>query len=884
MMHQVFSFPGKLFHKARHALRAPLNLLLLLALVMLIPSAFGESEPLPYFPGEPAWNPDIPSPASFFGFEVGDRHLYHHELVRYLHALAESSERVAVWQFAESHGGRPQILLAISSPENIARRSEIREAQTQLRDPDRHDSPVLVERPLVLWFNHGVHGDEPSATNVVPLLAYALAADRSEEMTELLERNFILIEPCVNPDGLDRFAAWTNDHRGRTHPASPVHREHVQPWVTGRLNYYWFDLNRDYFSLVDPAMEARVREYYRWLPNLLLDYHEMGSQRTYFFQPGVPGRDHPGIPSAVRSLTQRIANGNAAALDEIGVPYFTREIFDDYFVGKASTFGDFHGGIGILYEQGSSRGMRQETPHGLLTFRETIRNQLRTCLATLRTADQHREAFLRYQETFYASALDEAASDSRAGYLVAAPHDRARIGRFLELMRAHRFPVERVVEGAVDVGGAGFVESEAFFLPLDHAAYRYQNALFALRTDFDVEIHYDITAWSLPLAFNLQFDEVSRADVAQLRRSPLGPEEEIFPPYPNPEIDAETVAIVLDWRGYHAPSTLYQLLQHDIPAYRADLPFTIQIGEETVAFPAGSVLLRPHFSETEDVLRKAAAILREASPMHVRWYPINSYAVEEGIDLGSPSLQRLTQPKILLLGGRGVQSNAAGELWHLFDERWEIPVSIVETHRLHSVNLADFTHIVVPQTTGNVSMQLSDQARESLRTWLRERGGVLLLTGNAVHGFSEIEVGGFPRKTFSPEESNETVRYAERQAFNARHQVRGVILKTLPDPTHPLSFGLTGEFLPVLRHHRTAVEPDSIAWRSPIRYAHQDELLLAGQLSSEVQDFLAESAAVSVRREGRGTVIAILDNPAFRGHWYGGNRVLANAIFFSQGL
>ncbi len=832
-----------------------------------------------YFPDPPAWEDAVPRPAGHLGFEIGSRHLYHHELTGYLEVLAEASDRVQMTRFGESYGGRPLVLMAISAPENLARLDSLKNVQADLRDPDRHADDRLLERPLVLWYNHGVHGNEPSASNVVPLFAYYLAASREAELAQLLERTVVLIDPAVNPDGFDRFAHWSNDNRGRTHVSDRRHREHSEPWITGRLNYYWFDLNRDYLPLVEPGMRERVVRYYDWLPNLLLDYHEMSIDNSYFFQPGVPDRNHPHIPETVHDLTAQIAEANAHVLDGQGIPYFTREVFDDFYMGKASTFGDMHGGVGILFEQSSSRGMLQETRDGVLHFWETIRNQLRTCIGTLYAADQKREAFLRYQERFYRDALEEASGSETGGHLIAADEDPARIASFLELLRAHRITFARLRgDRPVVAGGIGFAPGETFFVPVDQPAFRYMRTLFERPTEFPSDVFYDITAWTMPLAYNLKHAEVPRPQVETLELEPVASDDEL--PLYGRAPAAGAIAYAVDWRGYFAPKLLHRLLEEEVTVYYAKRPFDLATPEGSVPLPQGSLLIRP--VGQEDRMEAVHRMLsRAASADRVRAYSAVSFLTREGIDLGSPSFERVKQPAVLLLGGSGISATAAGETWHLLDYRMEIPATIVEPDRLERIDLSRYTHIVVPGRSGGVFAQ--PKSSEAILRWV-EGGGVLVLTERAALELVAAGWSGFENLDDPPDPDRAQVGYADQRDQRAKHQVRGTILRTTYDPTHPLAFGLNGPDLPVFRTHAGGFERQSNPWRTPFRYAAGDALVMSGFLSPENRERLENTAAVPVHRQGRGVIIAILDNPAFRGHWYGANRILLNALFFGPDI
>ena len=350
-----------------------------------------KSRPTSFWPTAVEWDKSIPNPKSHFGFDVGFRHLEHGQVVSYLQALAEASARVSLRQYGHTHGGRPLLLLTITSKKNRNRLDEIQRKSRRLTKANGENIET-EDLPAVINMGYGVHGDEPSATNCAPLVAYYLAAAQGEEIERILENCVILLDPCLNPDGFNRFATWANRYRGRVLNPDPQHAEHNQQWPPGRTNYYWFDLNRDWLPLVHPESRSRMRWYHKWKPNVVLDYHEMGTNSTYFFQPGIPQRTNPLTPQKNVDLTNKFGEYHARALDERGSLYYTQETFDDFYMGKGSTYPDLHGAVGILFEQASSRGHVQENQDGLLTFYDTIANHFATSLSSLKaTVDLRKE-------------------------------------------------------------------------------------------------------------------------------------------------------------------------------------------------------------------------------------------------------------------------------------------------------------------------------------------------------------------------------------------------------------------------------------------------------------------------------------------------------------
>ena len=102
------------------------------------------------------------------------------------------------------------------------------------------------------------------------------------------QNTVILFDPALNPDGLQRFAHWANTNKNINLNPYPNDREYHEDWPGGRTNHYWFDMNRDWLPVQLPESRARINTFHSWMPNILTDHHEMGTNSSFFFQPGIP--------------------------------------------------------------------------------------------------------------------------------------------------------------------------------------------------------------------------------------------------------------------------------------------------------------------------------------------------------------------------------------------------------------------------------------------------------------------------------------------------------------------------------------------------------------------------------------------------------------------
>ncbi|MCB0580702.1 MAG: (d)CMP kinase [Phaeodactylibacter sp.] len=375
----------------------------LLAALLVAVGLHAQKQPLTYYLPDIKYDPDIPTPESFLGYQIGEWHISHDQQLFYLRALAAASPRVTITEYARTYENRPLVYLTITSEANHGRLEQLRQEHLALSRPGKSPDEDMEKMPLVVYQGFSIHGNEPSGGNAAPLVAYYLAAGQSDEVRRTLEETVILLDPCFNPDGFHRFSTWANMHKNLHLTDDSQDREYNEAWPRGRTNHYWFDLNRDWLPAQHPESRGRLQVFHDWKPNILTDHHEMGTNATFFFMPGVPERTNPITPWENQELTGRIGAYHAAALDEIGSLYYSQEGYDDFYYGKGSTYPDANGCIGILFEQASSRGHLQATINGPLSFSFTIRNQVATALSTQKAAVGLRTDLLDYQRRFAAT-------------------------------------------------------------------------------------------------------------------------------------------------------------------------------------------------------------------------------------------------------------------------------------------------------------------------------------------------------------------------------------------------------------------------------------------------------------------------------------------------
>ncbi|WP_020530509.1 M14 family metallopeptidase [Flexithrix dorotheae] len=833
-------------------------------------AAFSQIDLNYYLPSEIEYNKSIPTPKALIGHEIGEWHLTHDKLLNFYKGIAEKSDRILIEQTGETYEGRPQLLLTISSKENLEKIEEIKARHQELADPSKSGKLNIADMPIVIWLGYSIHGNEPSGGNAGPLVAYHLAAAQGKEIDELLQNTIILLDPCYNPDGFNRFSTWVNMHKGKNLITDPNSREYNEVWPRGRTNHYWFDLNRDWLPVQHPESRARVRKFQEWKPNILTDHHEMGSNATFFFQPGVPQRTNPLTPQKNIDLTNKLGEYFALGMDEINSLYYSKEGFDDFYYGKGSTYPDVQGSIGILFEQASSRGHAQETINGILTFPFTIKNHFTASLATLKGGFELKDEFLNFQKSFYQDASSRANADPVKAYVFKAENDPARVYHFLDILKHHQIRVYELGK-SVNNGGENFLPENSFIVPLDQPQYSLVKAIFKTQTTFKDSLFYDISTWTMPLAFNLDYSELET-----MTNGFLG--NEIYTPeFPKGEIigEKEGVAYIFRWDDYYAPRALYQLLKKGVKAKVSSKPFTQEIGNKKENFSYGTIVIPTGLPNNH--VEKLDVLMREiADENGISIYVASSGYAISGIDLGSNSLKDVPKPKPLMVVGEGVSSYEAGEIWHLLDQRFDIPISMVEAEDIQKISLSEYNTLVM--VNGNYN-RLESEGRHKIKDWVKE-GGVLILQKSAVNWGTQNDILSLEPKRKEKNENLNGRTYADYSNDSGAKVIGGAIFGANLDITHPIGYGYKDTFLPVFRNSGSMFHPHKKPYANPLVYTASP--LLSGYISKANLESIGNTGAVMINNLGKGKVISMVDNANFRAFWFGTNKLFLNAMFFGS--
>ncbi len=821
-----------------------------------------------FFPAGVTFDPAIPTPEQFLGYPVGDWHTRHDRIVSYFQELARVSSKAHFQIIGYTNERRPQVVLTITSPENYAHLEDIRKEHLKLADPSQ--SVNISSMPVIITHGYNVHGNEPSSSEAAMLTAYYLIASQGDEATKTLKEAVIHIDPNYNPDGRDRHSNWANMHKGFPPVADPMDREHNEVWPGGRFNHYWFDLNRDWLPLAHVESRNRVEFFHQWLPNVCTDYHEMGTNATNFFEPTKPyGSENPVVPrSNYDVLNPLFAKYFAKALDEIGSLYFSKEAFDNSYPGYGSTYPDIHGGLGLVFEQASSRGHVQKSSTKEVTFAFTIRNHVRTSLATVKAGVDNRELLLKHQQDYFKSALDEGKKSAVKAYVFGDSKDQSRTKAFADLLVKHK--IETYQLGAdLSVGTNKYERGKAFVVTTDQTQYRLVRSMFEKVTSFHDSVFYDASTWTMALAYGMPHDALNatikfskgeRVTAASLVAAPTA-------------ITKSNYAYLIEWNEYNSARALYYLLSKGVFVKTAFKPFAATINSAKKNFGYGTLVI-PVVDQNLNAEELFSVVKEASTTSGVEVHTVATGFSSEGIDLGSNNVRTVPQPKVVMLISDGVAPTDAGALWYLLDSKLSMPITKVNTSQFNQLRLHEYTTLILP--SGNYS-SLGESGATKIKTWMQQ-GGTVILLKNAVSWAINNKLIEEQLRKEEESKSVKSMDYVTAGDYQGSRAIGGSIYKANLDITHPLGFGYTNRELLVWRNTSVFIEPSKSSFNTVIKYTASP--LLSGYVHATNLEKIKNSVSLQVSTVGQGRAILFVDDPAFRGYWYGTNKLFFNAIFF----
>lgn len=837
------------------------------SLWLLAAPAFAQSAY--FFPQGGDFDPSIPTPQQFLGYEIGSRYTRHDQLVAYFDELARHSDKIKVERIGSSYEGRPLLIATITSAQNQQQLETLRRQHVTLADPAQPLS-AAGSSPVVVWLGYSVHGNETSSGEAALLTAYYLVASRSADTAQWLQQAVVLFDPAQNPDGRDRAASWHNAYASSPASADPADKEHVEPFPQGRTNHYFTDLNRDWLALTQQDTRPKIAYFHRWYPNVQIDFHEMGKDSTYYFEPSPASMHSPLLPASSYAFNKTLAKYHAQALDALGSLYYTGENFDNFSPVYGSTYPDFHGAVGVTVEQASSRGRVQESVNGLLTFPFTIRNQVATGLGTIRGAVTERSGLLKLQKDFFQSALKQAGQQPVKAFVFGDAHDPGLTAKLLDLLLQHQITVE-ALSAAVTVDGQRFEPGSAYVVPTAQPQFRLVHSIFADTPPIKGDVFYGSTSYAIAPAYGVAFAGSRSRIAGGARVSALAPAQ-------GGVVGGQAgYAYVLDWRDYNASRALYALQARGLLTRAAFQPFTAATAEGEQSFARGSVVI-PVAGQPLAGAALLAAVDDAARSSGVRVHALASGQSRSGIDLGSDSVRSLRKPAVALVMGEGVSATEIGSAWFVLDQQVQLPASKLDPAQLGKVALDRYTTIVL---AGGTYAGVDATAVAALKRWINA-GGSLVTYGTAARWAIEQKLAEESLGEEEKQPDSARRAFGDQRDIAAIERVSGNILSADVDTSHPLGFGLPRTQLAINKENGISFKPSRNPFSTVVRVDETPRV--NGYLSESNRSRVAGSAWLLVSPQGQGNVVLFADDPAHRKYWHGTERLLLNAIFFGNQL
>ena len=814
-----------------------------------------------FFKDQAPFNKAIPTPEEFLGYAIGEQHTRHDQIVAYFYKLAELSDRATIEVYGKTHENRKLVMLTISSKENLSNLANIKEKHLQFVNPNLNPKNY-EEVPIFIQLGYNVHGNEPSSSEAALLTAYTLVASTNAEVLNYLNKSVIFIDPTINPDGRDRHTQWANQYKAKSLVSDNRDAEHNEAWPGGRTNHYWFDLNRDWLLAVNPESQGKLKWMHSWYPNVVTDFHEMGTNSNHFFEPMKPiGSWDPIMPKEnYEDLNELFAKYFSSALDKIGSFYYTKESFDGTYPGYGSSYPDLQGGLALLFEQASSRGHVQDTDYGKITFAFTIRNQYTSGFATIKAAVENKAYLRKYQQSFFKSAMSQKAKTGFAGYEFGDDYDMNRNKAFVEYLLTHKIKV--------------YKNGKKYTVPLNQPQHRMVQTMFETYSKYRDSVYYDASAWSVANFYNMQAKGVKSTKLG----TEITTAENLVN---NAKIQWASYAYILDWDDYNAPAALYYMQSKGLTVASAFKPFTINTSGGAKSFNYGSLLIP--ISKQKKSSTEVYQIVAEAQAKYnIPVFGTNSGYSIKGIDLGSNNFRALRKPKVAMLMGEGVNSSEAGEVWHLLDTRVDMPLTKLRMNSFGRVNLDPYNTLVM--VSGSYG-QLDSVQVKKIKDWVAKGNTLVTIAGASSWIINKKIVNESLTKKPKPktEETIKRLPYVDAGEYAGRDRIGGIILEVDLDLTNPIGFGYRTDKLPVYKNNMVFLAPSKNAYATVAKYSlnpHIDGFITKKNLDT----FIKPSASLILSSIGGGVAVMFADNPNFRGAWYGTNKLFLNALFFGNQL
>jgi hypothetical protein len=818
----------------------------------------------------------LKSPDDFLGYKTGSRYTPHWKIVNYFqHVAAYAPAHVKLEQYGQTNEGRPLLLSFISSAENMGRLEQIRMNNMRLANlaADRM-APVEENAPAIVWLSFNVHGNETSSSEAAMMTLWALVDPVNKRTKEWLQNTVVIIDPCINPDGRDRYVNWFNSIVGKTPDPKWSAREHDEPWPGGRTNHYNFDLNRDWAWQTQVESQQRIKVYNQWMPYVHVDFHEQGFNNPYYFAPAAQPY-HEVITQWQRDFQVTIGKNHAKYFDANGWLYFTKEVFDLLYPSYGDTYPTYNGAIGMTYEQGghSFGGSAVITNEGdTLTLQDRATHHFTTALSTVEVSSQHAVRLVKEFRKFFNDAVSTGVGEYKSYLVKYSDTGGERMNALMNLLDKNGIqyeiaggPARGMMNGYSYFAG----KDELFSIGKNDLLIHSQQprsalvkVLFEPRTKLVDSATYDITAWSLPYAYGLEaYASKSRLNFGGSAK-----------PEPVTNNLADAYGYVIRWQGVQSAKALGQFLQKGIRVRISESPFAVS-GQQ---FESGALIIIKNGNEKFG--HSLSSIVSQiCNANNVKANSITTGFMDKGYDFGSEKIHAITTPKVALLTGDGVSSNAAGEVWHFFEQVIDYPLTLINAADAAHLNLNDFNVIIMP--SGNYTFLNDKAGADKLHDWIT-KGGRLVAIDGAVNRLSRLDWAIKAKKTEdSADKKNEYSalnRYEDRERDFLKGFIPGSIYKVEIDNTHPLAYGYAGYYYTLKQDDNMYEFFKDGGWNVGVI---KKDGAVSGYVGSLLKNKLKDGLVFGVQNIGQGEVVYMADNVLFRSFWENGKLMLCNAVF-----
>ncbi|BAV08555.1 Zinc carboxypeptidase [Filimonas lacunae] len=810
---------------------------------------------------------NIASPEQFLGYPLGTRFTPHYQLVNYFKAVAAAKpDMVKTEQYGETYEHRPLMLAYIALPNQLPNLEEVRLNNLRMAGVLKDKAADTVNMPSVVWLSYNVHGNEPSSSEAAMQTLYALVNPANQQTKQWLQNTVVIIDPCLNPDGRDRYVNWYNSMVGRHYNANPESREHDEPWPGGRSNHYNFDLNRDWAWQTQQETKFRLQKYNTWLPQVHVDFHEQGYNNPYYFAPAAEPF-HDAITPWQRDFQVLIGRNNASYFDKEGWLYFTRERFDLFYPSYGDTYPMYNGSIGMTFEQGghSRGGLAVVKADGdTLTLVDRVAHHYTTGLSTIEVAaTQHNKLLKEFKKFFDENA---AAKGSTYKTYVLTAKNANQLASIKRVLQANNIKYG-VLNNKTFKGFNYFSGKEESFkdegVHLAISAYQPQGnmvrVLFEPTSVLTDSVTYDITAWSLPYVYNIKGYAVKEKLAIE---NTIPANDSVY------NSVASAYGLLIPYNSMTSAQVLAGLLNRKIKVRFSRLPFTYK-GHE---YARGTLIVLKSGNKadwnnvTNEVCRK----------FNLQPEVVETGFVDKGADFGSSDIGFIQAPRVAMLTGEQTSSLGAGEVWSFFDQVLDYPITLLNATDIEYLNLKNVDVLILPDGYYRVLNDKDVNAR--LKTFVKE-GGKLIAMERAVSKLADADWG--IKSKNDDDDNDKKDEYASLHKFSSRERdevtgaIPGAIFKVEMDDTHPLAYGYGNDYY-TLKQDPAVYSFLKDGWNVGVL---KKDSYVAGFVGSKLKPKLKDGLVFGAQEMGRGSVVYLADDPLFRHFWDGGKLLFTNAVF-----